>query len=319
MAASSLGANVWSYWGWKEELEGGFQVAFAVAVQCLMADVYRINEINANETASTSSNSTTNEGNDSDYNDSDNQDSGSDEEKVDVDNDNTNDAGSDDGGGNGNDIPSIHFDHDIDPLPKDELPSDLNHDKTIQSNTRNMLEQNLISLYKSAHEHMKHKLRINLQSTPTSATIMNLMLIPFLTREEVRQKPALRHAFRDIEKGLRQIEVERGSKLSIFEVWDHLAQGLDQLAHKQMRRQIDKNMQGNMLVTVIAQVAINCNELFQVVDIETGECLQGDPDGQMKEVTHLVRFEIVVDSDGNIGTWQITDWDDLLDGNMCFF
>eukprot|EP00551_Chaetoceros_affinis_P009691 CAMPEP_0203677226 /NCGR_PEP_ID=MMETSP0090-20130426/27495_1 /ASSEMBLY_ACC=CAM_ASM_001088 /TAXON_ID=426623 /ORGANISM="Chaetoceros affinis, Strain CCMP159" /LENGTH=455 /DNA_ID=CAMNT_0050544057 /DNA_START=96 /DNA_END=1460 /DNA_ORIENTATION=+ len=297
-----LGAKLLSYWAWKEELECGFQVAFATAVQCLMLDVYRINQ----------SSSTSNENNENNESDE----SGDDiTTEKDADNGVNGDDNND--GTDSADMPSIQFNHNIDPLPTDELPSDLNHDKTIQSNTRNMLENSLICLYKSAHEHMKHRIKINLQSTPKSATIMSLITVPFLTREEVREKPALKHSFRNIWKGLRQGEVEKGSKLSYIEIMNHIAHELDQLANKQMRRQGEAKMQ----VTIIAQVAIQCDEIFQVVDVETGDTVQGDSDGRVQEVTHLVRFEMVVNLDGKtgeieIGTWQIVDWDDLLDGNI---
>lgn len=166
---------------------------------------------------------------------------------------------------------------------------------------------------------MKHKLQINLQSTPKSATIMSLFIIPFLTRDEVSAKPALKHSFRNISKALHQEEVEKGSKLNFWEIGNLTASALDEMSAKQMKRRRDRISQ----VTIIAQVAIQCDELFQVVDVETGETIQGDPDARIVEVTHLVRFETVVDLDSEtgeiqIGSWQITDWDDILDGNHWF-
>ena len=216
-------------------------------------------------------------------------------------------------------IPPIHYDFKTDPLPEDQRPTDLNHDESINSQTRNMLDSHLISLYKTAHECMKHKLHIHLQSTPKSAQIMSLLTIPFLTKDEVINKPALKHSFRDIWKGLQQEQLEKGSQLNYLEIGNYTAYQLDEMANRQMIRRGD----GKMQVTVIAQVAIKCDEIFKVVDIESGQTIQGDPLGQMKEVYHLVRFEMVVDLDARTGTtqlgsWQITDWDDLLDGNVWF-
>jgi hypothetical protein len=78
-----------------------------------------------------------------------------------------------------------------------------------------------------------------------------------------------------------------------------------------------------MQMTIVAQVSIQCDEVFVVRDTETGDIVQGDANGNVNDVTHLVRFEIVVDMNAEtgevgIGNWQITDWDDLLDGNMFF-
>eukprot|EP00984_Skeletonema_dohrnii_P028354 scaffold18322_cov96-Skeletonema_dohrnii-CCMP3373.AAC.6 len=79
---------------------------------------------------------------------------------------------------------------------------------------------------------------------------------------------------------------------------------------------------GNGLITIIAQVSIHCREVFCVKDVATGEILQGYDDQNPRDVTHLVRFEIVVEDELEpelkVGRWQITDWDDLLDGNVWF-
>jgi hypothetical protein len=96
-----------------------------------------------------------------------------------------------------------------------------------------------------------------------------------------------------------------------------VAEKLDDMAKKQMRRRGDKKMQ----MTIVAQVAVQCDEVFLVKDLESDTVLQGDANGEMTDVTHLVRFEIVVDIDSQtgkseIGRWKITDWDDLLDGNV---
>ena len=81
--------------------------------------------------------------------------------------------------------------------------------------------------------------------------------------------------------------------------------------------------QGMLESTIIAQVAIHCREAFSVIDTGLGEVVQGDPDGKPIDVTHLVRFEMVVQASvqggpSTLGKWQITDWDDLLDGNVWY-
>ena len=227
--------------------------------------------------------------------------------------------------------PEINFNHEIQPKTQEDdnnrispTETKMNHDETIiTDHTRNMLECNLISLYKSAHEHMKHKLHIHLKSTPKSATLMNVVAIPFLTREEVIQKPALKHCFRDIIKRGRQEEQREGGSLNIIQVINLVITSFRDLANKQMKRNGDKTVQ----ITVVAQVAIECDEIFRVVDVQTGQTIQGDENEQIQEVTHLVRFESVVnialDNNGKssleIGPWTIADWDDLLDGNIWFW
>ena len=96
-------------------------------------------------------------------------------------------------------------------------------------------------------------------------------------------------------------------------------------------------------ITIVAQVSIHCKEIFCVRDVDTGVVLQGCGEDvhNPRDVTHLVRFEMVVrerlvndddntdsstnaenEEDGKweieMGRWQITDWDDLLDGNVFF-
>jgi len=81
--------------------------------------------------------------------------------------------------------------------------------------------------------------------------------------------------------------------------------------------------EGVIQMTVVAQAVIECDEVFYVRDVGSGEIVQGDGDGKVNEVLHLVRFEMVVDWDWqrremHTGNWQITDWDDLLDGNIYY-
>jgi hypothetical protein len=78
--------------------------------------------------------------------------------------------------------------------------------------------------------------------------------------------------------------------------------------------------------TVICQVLVSCDEIFWVKDLATGTIIQGHEDGQIRKVWHLVRMEMVVETHpakGPIlpfkqkqGNWQLTDIDDLLEGNL---
>lgn len=79
--------------------------------------------------------------------------------------------------------------------------------------------------------------------------------------------------------------------------------------------------------TVIMQVLVECDEVFSVTDLNNGKILQGHGDGKIRSIPHVVRLEAVLevrkDNEGSqeewvLGKWQITDWDDLLEGNIWF-
>ena len=193
-----------------------------------------------------------------------------------------------------------------------------------------MIESDLRSLYQSAREQGKGagKLRIRLSTEAVSAQIQSMFVVPFLTREEIKRDPKLQQSFYNIYKSIRQQEEERdGRTLSSIDIFKTVITGLENLA----TRQINVNS-GIMESTVIAQVAIQCREVFSVTDMESNEIIQGDANERTNFVTHLVRFEIVCrttnnddtstnNNNGNqfeIGSWQITDWDDILGGNIWF-
>jgi hypothetical protein len=84
-----------------------------------------------------------------------------------------------------------------------------------------------------------------------------------------------------------------------------------------------EKLHGKLSTTVEVQVLVECDEIFQVVDLNTGVVLQGHEDGLVRSVVHLVRMEKTVetyDNDNTFpyspvirqGNWQITDIDDLL-------
>ena len=76
--------------------------------------------------------------------------------------------------------------------------------------------------------------------------------------------------------------------------------------------------------TVVADAAISCMEVFQLVDSITGEVRGSEEE---EEVVHIVRFELITEtnkegshrlgSEGrNQGNWKIVDLDDTLDGDV---
>ena len=155
--------------------------------------------------------------------------------------------------------------------------------------------------------------------------IMAMFLIPFLTRTEVEDNVALKHSFRNIVKPMHQKSNELGRELSYYELGNLAAEKLDDMSLEQIRRRRRKGLAGDddytVQMTVVAQVAIQCDEVFVVRDTDTGDVVQGDVEENVNDATHLVRFETVIDLDLDdrqavIGGWQITDWDDMLDGNI---
>jgi hypothetical protein len=310
--AGFLGAKITNYTSWKSDLEYAFQHAFAVAVQGVLEDVYKTRR----------NHDGTEEGEeDSDVPFEPNS------ERVDLQDHDREDAESSSSSSSSSSLSfPISFNHFITPQDDYHLKQASTEDAS-----HHMLESTLISLYRSAHTYGKHKLHIQLYSKPKKAMIESMFVLPFLTRKEVEDNLSLKHSYRNIVKKLQQKSAKEGRELSFFEMGRIVAEELDEMSMKQMQRRkasgLDPNANGSssktMQITVVAQVSIDCDEVFVVKDIETGDVVQGDPNGNINDVTHLVRFEIVVDMNGetgevSIGNWQITDWDDLLDGNLFF-
>ncbi|GFH56238.1 hypothetical protein CTEN210_12714 [Chaetoceros tenuissimus] len=309
-AAGFLGAKVLSYFSWQRELEEGFLYAFEVAVQEMLDDVYKNSKTASGDGNEEEVIGEENEGKQEEISIKKDKE-GKNETTETIEAKEEGNATSDKESAT-EDFP-ISFQHSITPTDDYHLKQASQEDAS-----HHMIESTLISLYRSAHTFGKHKLEINLQSRPKEARLESLFVFPFLTRKEVEDHLHLKHNYRNIVKAIQTKTMEAGRELSFYEIGNVVAEELDQLSAKQMRR----NASGNMQITIVAQVSIQCDEIFKVVDTEIGDVVQGDKDGKINDVTHLVRFEMVVDltQDGDVqlGTWQITDWDDLLDGNMFF-
>jgi len=225
----------------------------------------------------------------------------------------------DDEDGNTEHFP-IYFDHVIAGTPVSPVEPPPDDGSSSHPSVDFMMESQLRSLYKAAHEYTpKSKIRIKLLSQPTSASLVSLFLVPFLTREEVQTTPAMRHCFRNMYTNLEKLEAlsieQYGRKLGIRSVLYETFRAVEAMG----LRQIEKNS-GIAQCTAVAQVAIQCRETFSVRDVELNEVIQGDPE---ERVNNVVRFEMVVSMGVDAGvssieSWQITDWDDLLDGNLFY-
>lgn len=315
-----LGLNrPWHYKGWKSELEDGFLSAFALGLQGVLIDVYRAPTSYEHDDESL------------DYTDDDiSEDNDEDDNAYIVYIDHTIDNNSDDDPLR-NDTADTKITRQKStktiPPPLSQYNNDSNNDDRPdledKPNIHDMLETNLQSIYRSAHLATKSKLNIHLECQPKSAHLISLFTVPLITREEVTQTPSLQNLYPDLyrkllSKTMEEIELSDGRSdgLSLRQVYAEMKEFVEDKVEKQ-------DDVGVIQMTVVAQAVIECDEVFYVRDVESGAIVQGDDDGKIKEVPHLVRFEMVVNWDWQQGklqtnSWQITDWDDLLDGNIWY-
>ena len=176
-----------------------------------------------------------------------------------------------------------------------------------------MVDENLLKLYESAREFGKESMNVKLEMTTTPVDVqqpevVNLFVFPFLSRSMLHEVSGFQHRYKRMIDAIAMND------------WTLTRTELDDI----MMRWVDKGWTES---TVIAQVLVPCDEVFYVKDAVTGEVLQGHGDEKVRRVLHLVRFEMVVKSyyknDGSwipirneLGTWKLTDIDDLLEGNL---
>ena len=172
-----------------------------------------------------------------------------------------------------------------------------------------MIDKNLLERYQLVDKDSIH-LKLNVKIG--SVQIMNIFAIPLLTREIVEQKPHLKGGYLRIEKEFEETKSYDRVKEMTFAL-------AEDIGKENFRR------------TVVIEVAIHCEEIFQIRDKDTGELLRDNmetevepmknrTDDEVNQVVHTVRFEVVTDKkdDGKgreVGNWKIIDWDDMLDGN----
>lgn len=176
----------------------------------------------------------------------------------------------------------------------------------IVDDTNFMIEENLRKLYQSAHEFGKHQLQVRLDCRPTRAHMENLFVFPFLSRALIKKNPAVKEQYQQL------LEVVARAPRDAIPIYRELVE--------------DMQTRGVAESTVICQVLLECDEVFWVKDLCTGVVLQGHEDEEFRKVFHLVRFEMVVETIPRRnpimpfrmvpGSWQITDIDDHLEGNL---
>lgn len=166
-----------------------------------------------------------------------------------------------------------------------------------ESFVSSMLEENLATLYKHV---VPSAINLKLKLTPVDCRLESIFLIPMFTRDDVRKEPSMKGSYQRIEEEF----AKSGSSPEVAEMMKKLAE--------------DTNFSGQR--SIIADVSVECLEKFQVNDSVTGELLQGS-DMAERPATHLVRFEMATTKGSEkgqreMGTWQVIDWDDMLEGNV---
>ena len=176
-----------------------------------------------------------------------------------------------------------------------------------------MVHPKLLDLYQSAREYGKDSLRVRLEIRPCKdedPQMVSLFTFPFLSRANMKRYHDRKNKYIQFLDMMSMQGGVSGEAMSIIHEF------MDEF-HK------DKVMES----TVVCQVLIPCDEIFCVKDTETGRLIQGHADEKVRRVVHLVRFEQVVkshwtESKGFLpfrlepGNWQVTDIDDLLEGNL---
>lgn len=177
-----------------------------------------------------------------------------------------------------------------------------------------MLEESLLNLYQplSVSESPRKWGNMKFQMKPLRWRLESAFVIPMFTRDDVKAKPKLKGSYQAIEKEF----ANSGNVKMIREMGDQLAE--------------ETQFSGKRVI--IADVSVDCLESIQFIDDQTdsknnnddndSETKEQDMDNnELTEVTHLVRFEMVTSKDEStskrqIGSWQIIDWDDMLEGNI---
>lgn len=187
----------------------------------------------------------------------------------------------------------------------DKIDEEKNNDLLSKEIVKTMLEKNLCELYKSSHQHGKDSLLVTLKTQPTSASLCGFFAFPYLSRKHVEERPSRWDEYMDIING------------GVQNVFIKLMNHIDKM---------DVEGKGLFETTVVALVAISCDEVFMVTDTSSSPILlQGHGDLKVRKVVHYVQFERNVTLQLNqgddsavqfqYGNWQISDIDGLLNGN----
>lgn len=182
-----------------------------------------------------------------------------------------------------------------------------------------MLDERLVRCYQSAHDQGRDQIRVQLRMRPVVARLDNVIAVPFLTRAEVAKDPSLQQKFREM-----ILTAEGyGGDVSTYQSFSKIVKFINDKATDMMLEQMQRRDEPIISNTIIAQVVVGCNEAFAVRDVDSDALIQGKEGDGLNPVLHLVRLEMQADYNLETkawrrGQWIITDWDDILDGNVWF-
>ena len=120
-----------------------------------------------------------------------------------------------------------------------------------------------------------------------------------LSRALVKDRPNLRHTYRNYLKKIQDKHKERGlaaaaaadkssssQRLNPIEMGHFVMDSLQEVMAKSAQLSSD----GKAVITIVAQVSIQCKEIFCVRDVGSGDVLQGHCGDviQLRDVKHLI-------------------------------
>jgi hypothetical protein len=162
--------------------------------------------------------------------------------------------------------------------------------KEQQAFVQGTLEENLRSKY-SVIDRSVYDVALKVQ--PLNYRLEHAYFIPIITRETCRRDPKLKALYEDLDKA----SPTNGDDI-----------------RSQILALVERSGTTRHTITIVADVSVECQERFVITDKATGTIVAGQD--QEHVVVHLVRFEMLVTKLRTFGKWIISDWDDMLDGNV---
>jgi hypothetical protein len=159
-----------------------------------------------------------------------------------------------------------------------------------------MLEETLRSKY-AAIDLSQYDFKLKLQ--PLNYELEHAYVIPVLTRDAVARDPSLLQLYQQLDESI----------IANASSYDEVKNQVEEL--------IEKAGNSRQTFTLVVDVSIECLEDFAVTEKDSGQVVAGQvADQEQQTVLHLVRFEMLITKIHTLGSWIISDWDDMLDGNV---
>jgi hypothetical protein len=169
------------------------------------------------------------------------------------------------------------------------------HSQEAEEYVKTTLQDNLWSKYTSFFDLSTHDLQLKLQ--PMNYALEHAYVIPVITRDAVAKDSKLLDTYHDLDESIIHNESS----------YDEVKEQVESL--------IEKAGGSRTTFTLVVDMSVECREQFCVTEKESGTVVQGTKDEE-NTVLHLVRFEMVLTKLNTLGSWIISDWDDMLGGNV---